>query len=293
MSERTEFMRKICEEPGEDTHRLVFADWIEEHDEPERAEFIRVQVELETYRQREREHNEMRKTHPWALPYGGKCDCSRLLRKDVPCRFCRLQIREEELLDTRNPAADNEHIGDVWFSSPQMGMVTHGSQGPNWLYPKVPTTGVTWTLGTWECKITRGFISEITADGDSWMAHADKVYWHPNRKVRCQGPSPEHAYYRRPVHDTNCRWGCTGTGFIYLPMPPAAQPIERVTLTHYPEVLVFDRGMRLFHFSGGVNHQLTDLFDRSYTERDVAERLLKLEWPHIEFKIADTNRRYI
>jgi len=40
------FLRAICAEPGDDTPRLVFADWLQEHDRPERAEFIRVQVEL-------------------------------------------------------------------------------------------------------------------------------------------------------------------------------------------------------------------------------------------------------
>ena len=45
MSEREAFMRAICENPDDDTPRLVFADWLQEHDEEERAEFIRVQVE--------------------------------------------------------------------------------------------------------------------------------------------------------------------------------------------------------------------------------------------------------
>lgn len=44
--ERAAFVRRIVEEPGEDHHRLVFADWLEEHDQGERAEFIRVQVRL-------------------------------------------------------------------------------------------------------------------------------------------------------------------------------------------------------------------------------------------------------
>ena len=38
------FLRAILAEPGEDVHRLVAADWLEEHGEPERAEFIRASV---------------------------------------------------------------------------------------------------------------------------------------------------------------------------------------------------------------------------------------------------------
>jgi uncharacterized protein (TIGR02996 family) len=42
MDDATAFIRRICEEPDEDTHRLVFADWLDDHDESERAEFIRL-----------------------------------------------------------------------------------------------------------------------------------------------------------------------------------------------------------------------------------------------------------
>jgi uncharacterized protein (TIGR02996 family) len=38
------FFEAIRQQPGDDTLRLVYADWVEEHDEPARAEFIRLQV---------------------------------------------------------------------------------------------------------------------------------------------------------------------------------------------------------------------------------------------------------
>ena len=38
--------RAICEQPWEDTPRLVYADWLEENGQPERAEFIRFQCEF-------------------------------------------------------------------------------------------------------------------------------------------------------------------------------------------------------------------------------------------------------
>lgn len=41
MNERQAFIRAICEEPDEDTHRLVFADWLDENGEPNWAEYIR------------------------------------------------------------------------------------------------------------------------------------------------------------------------------------------------------------------------------------------------------------
>ena len=44
MNEREALLRAVCENPDDDTPRLVFADWLDEHDEPERAEFIRLQI---------------------------------------------------------------------------------------------------------------------------------------------------------------------------------------------------------------------------------------------------------
>jgi uncharacterized protein (TIGR02996 family) len=40
------FLRAIIAEPDDDRPRLIFSDWLYEHGEPERSEFIRVQVEL-------------------------------------------------------------------------------------------------------------------------------------------------------------------------------------------------------------------------------------------------------
>jgi uncharacterized protein (TIGR02996 family) len=40
------FLQDIVTHPEDDTPRLVFADWLDEHGDAERAEFIRVQVEL-------------------------------------------------------------------------------------------------------------------------------------------------------------------------------------------------------------------------------------------------------
>jgi uncharacterized protein (TIGR02996 family) len=40
------FLRAICANPEDDTVRLVYADWLDENGDPERAEFIRTQVTL-------------------------------------------------------------------------------------------------------------------------------------------------------------------------------------------------------------------------------------------------------
>ena len=40
------FLATILDRPGEDGPRLVYADWLEEQGDADRAEFIRVQIEL-------------------------------------------------------------------------------------------------------------------------------------------------------------------------------------------------------------------------------------------------------
>jgi uncharacterized protein (TIGR02996 family) len=43
MNEREALLRAVCENPDDDTPRLVFADWLQENGEEARAEFIRLQ----------------------------------------------------------------------------------------------------------------------------------------------------------------------------------------------------------------------------------------------------------
>src|SRR4051794_5593177 len=40
------FLCDIIEHPDDDAPRLIYADWLDEHGQPERAEFIRLQCRL-------------------------------------------------------------------------------------------------------------------------------------------------------------------------------------------------------------------------------------------------------
>ena len=46
MSDEKALLAAIWEHPHEDTPRLMYADWLQENAQPERAEFIRLQIEL-------------------------------------------------------------------------------------------------------------------------------------------------------------------------------------------------------------------------------------------------------
>ncbi len=80
MTERATFLQSLAENADDDTRRL-FADWLDDHGEDERAELIRVQVELEPFRDRyggsratelrQREHRFRREQHwLWDMPNG-------------------------------------------------------------------------------------------------------------------------------------------------------------------------------------------------------------------------------
>lgn len=47
MDEMQSLLRAVAADPGDDTPRLALADWLDEHDQHARAEFIRLQIELE------------------------------------------------------------------------------------------------------------------------------------------------------------------------------------------------------------------------------------------------------
>jgi uncharacterized protein (TIGR02996 family) len=72
----------IIAEPDSDDLRLIYADFLEEHGEPERAEFVRVQLELTK---------------------APSCSGLRRSGHGRPCRLCRpfeaLRRREGELLE--------------------------------------------------------------------------------------------------------------------------------------------------------------------------------------------------
>jgi uncharacterized protein (TIGR02996 family) len=52
MDQRQALLQAIIESPADDLPRLVYADWLEEHGEADRAELIRVQIKLAGFSER-------------------------------------------------------------------------------------------------------------------------------------------------------------------------------------------------------------------------------------------------
>lgn len=99
MTERDALLSSILADPDANAPRLIFADWLDEHDEGERAEFIRVQIELAKFD---------RCTEGWSTESGfGNEVCQ--------CKWHRLGRREKELLNDRRPGEWSGFHSDLFY----------------------------------------------------------------------------------------------------------------------------------------------------------------------------------
>ena len=67
MTQQDALCRAVCEHPGEDVPRLIFADHLEEHGDARRAAFIRTQVELARVPEHDPFHVQTRRRNPDAI----------------------------------------------------------------------------------------------------------------------------------------------------------------------------------------------------------------------------------
>src|SRR5215475_14572779 len=72
MSMQSAFLADICANPDDDTPRLVYADWLDENGDPERAHFIRVQCRLARLRRYDLERYDLEGEEEALLDKHGK-----------------------------------------------------------------------------------------------------------------------------------------------------------------------------------------------------------------------------
>lgn len=236
-AEELAFIAAICSSPGDDAPRLVYADWLDEHDRRERAEFIRVQCRMAYYERVRAAYEERRREKPTMSPFGGHCECGRLEDKNQKCEFCTVRDRENELLTSARaewlgcppgcvPTAivkkfqgknkdQNELVGFAWWQKK-----THNGKE---------------AAGTIYTDFTRGFPEFVSCDAEDWARNADALFWHPRQKMECRAC---HGQWKT-------QWGAGGEGVtrsrcercdegvVARPCPPTAHPVTRVLLTHY------------------------------------------------------------
>jgi uncharacterized protein (TIGR02996 family) len=159
MTDQHALLAAIRQNPDDDTPRLVYADWLQEHDQPERAEFIRLQCEkfrlLVT---------NSTATESEASVNVGYYYAPRWVRQSDLAKYKSLRDREQTL--ARNHCRSWEESDELY---------TLRLAGKSAMV-RVPLP-LDWQ---WE----RGFIEEVKGTVVNWLVYGDKfANRHPVRRV--------------------------------------------------------------------------------------------------------------
>jgi uncharacterized protein (TIGR02996 family) len=213
MTDRTAFLAAIKAAPHDDAPRLVYADWLEEHGDGERAEFIRVGCESAG--------GPNWKDCPDCngFPKVGPCGLTNYFRDcfSCPSRYKELRERERDLLR----ANVNRWAADLPILTS-------------------PTEC--------ECKWQRGFIADLSLTAADWLQHGDAILAeHPVRSVRLTTAPTFAGEWTRTTDGetetfTNARW----PGVMFH-LPPVL-PYTLVGQINVPEELLADAGLRAASF---------------------------------------------
>ena len=139
------FLDAIIAEPEDDAVRLIYADWIDQQGEHDRASLIRIQCELE----------DLRKTD-YQCPFEGRpvINC--------PCKDCSLDRCQTQLL-TYKSRRD-------WF----YGLVLSESEFTDKECIWFEHLGISTMIHLWN----RGFVSTVACEWLDWNAQADWIIRH-------------------------------------------------------------------------------------------------------------------
>jgi uncharacterized protein (TIGR02996 family) len=193
------FLRGICDSPDDDAPRLVLADWLEEHGQGERAEFVRVQCELARIE---------------AGDVCPRCEGDGLSTGPPECRPCR-RCKGQGRVQSEQHDALRRRMEALW-DAPAKG------------FDPPPLPGWDWTIGepvpgsNRPCGIVRrGFVASVTLPLAAFIGG--------ETCGRCRGEGVIGRYTEIALPPL-CPV-CSGTGTT----PGAAaglrwQPVDRVTL---------------------------------------------------------------
>lgn len=151
-------LRAVLENPADDTLRLVYADALQDADEADRAEFIRMSVEAN------------RSTAP----------CYHDLTRPPGCPTCALHIRADALA---REWTDGEINWERWAGLPSIGWACHNLTGE-------PRTKLLRTANGF--RFRRGFVAEIRLPLAAFVSHANDLFSrHPIEAVVLTDKDPD------------------------------------------------------------------------------------------------------
>jgi len=164
-------------DPGSDTPRLVAADWLEDHGEGDRAEFVRVGVEASRFATFDPAH---RKEFNEAADRWLARRATRLERGESD------SLKRARALEEGGKAYKRRHDflrrreQELWagFGSPYERSRLFGLPA-NWLaFLPAETDGVSagYAPSDGDAVVRRGFLDAVTCPAADWLAHGDAIY---------------------------------------------------------------------------------------------------------------------
>lgn len=184
MSDEAALLAAIIAHPDEDTHRLVYADWLQENGREDRAEFIRVQVELASLPEPE---------EVTIFPGGGRvckacqrvrggsglCRVHELRRASDPWSVCRFRLLKVDCPECDGTGRQSKALNATSIAS--------------WPCPACEgegdITGLTRRKGprndyVFRFDFRRGFPESVRCSAADWLAKGDAIRAaHPVTKV--------------------------------------------------------------------------------------------------------------
>lgn len=248
-------LRAILEAPADDAPRLVYADWLEENGQTERAEFIRTQIELvrRDWKCAGWRNHAACVQEPPAYCLEGCHDCD---------DHSKLWSRERQLR--------HDHEWD-WLHAvnPELHRGSYAGERTHWLYPH------DWT---------RGFISAITLPGPLFAEGGEcgHCQGHPSRSCRtCAGTGrdpgvADSLLAAHPVQD------------VRLTTWPEVDVREDLRNLHF-EFSLRGRDEIRFISRECLVRATPEMLGTTPDGRPAAiiRQLLNLEWPKVAFHLPD------
>ncbi len=241
MNDKLSLLRNIIIDPKCDVARLVYADYLQENGEEERAEFVRIQVDL-----------------------GKLVPLSRLAKLD----WMLAPDESREALDKVDELRRRER--ELWCDGAWEWLKLGGLHQVDTQQPCHSVWVDDNQIGSIRTLVTRGLISHVTCTAGDFLKYADQLVWNEGMVDACHCCISEAVSRgRRKCLDCNER------GYIPRPIPPTAQPVEKVTLTTWPGMT---RGW------GSCRYD---------TERSVENRIAYYtRWPGIDFELPPVTSDY-
>lgn len=141
--------------------------------------------------------------------------------------------------------------------------------------------------------LRRGFLDELIIPADVWLAHHERLHWHPTQKVK----APKCDVCRGEKEDERGRWkdkhghdywirchACKGKEYIPRPCPETAQPITKVAVSELPTSRTLIDQLSQKHW---ISWPLAEVYPQREGTWSTLLALFRKEWPGITFTRED------